>query len=366
MPTLPNILIVDDNSTNLLYLEIVLRNIQAHLIKATSGTEALNLTQDTELSLALLDVQMPIMNGYELAGYLNERWADHKVPIIFLTANYPENSKVLEGYNAGAVDYIIKPLNETILISKVKVFLELYWQKQRLIENSKKLRTSEQELMNTKLQLEQMNQHLIRAIEEDRSTISLRVHDELGQSMTALNMDMNWVQQNLHNPEQASKKLDKMILMAKDVIHTIQRLSSELHPGMLDDLGLVATTEWYCKEFKERSGISYHLDLEDIEPVSTEVNLMLYRIIQETLTNVIRHAKATEVIIHFGVKDDEITLIISDNGIGIPTNKLKSGNSFGIIGMRQRVSQCQGTIEISGSQGKGTKTVVKVPKKILL
>ena len=137
MPVLPNILIVDDNSTNLMYLEIILRNIKARMIWATSGAEALELTKDEELSLAILDVQMPLMNGYELAVKLNEDRNDNKVPIIFLTADYPNNSKILEGYKAGAVDYLIKPLNELILISKINVFLELYWQKQRIIEKLK-------------------------------------------------------------------------------------------------------------------------------------------------------------------------------------------------------------------------------------
>lgn len=366
MPILPNILIVDDNSTNLLYLEIVLRHIQAHLIKATSGAEALELTNDIDLSLALLDVQMPGMNGYELAVNLNGRRADNKVPIIFLTANYPENSKILEGYNAGAVDYIIKPLNETILISKINVFLELYWQKLRLVENSEKLKASMLDLKEEKLQLEQMNRHLIKAIEDDRSAISLQVHDELGQSLTALKTDMNWIKQNLNNTDQASQKLDKMILMTKGAIYTVQCISSELYPVMLDNLGLVSTIGRYCGEFKEQTGISCLLDLEDIEPVSRQVNIALYQIVQETLTNAFRYANASEVTIKLEVRAEDVILTISDNGIGIQTDKLKSGKSFGIMGMRQRVYQCEGSIEISGSPGKGTLTVVKIPKNVIL
>jgi signal transduction histidine kinase len=360
MGALPNILIVDDNTTNLLYLEIVLRNVQAKLIMATSGAEALQLTHDQELSLALLDVQMPVMNGYELAIKLNENRADNKVPIIFLTADYPNNAKILEGYKAGAVDYLIKPLNEIILISKIKVFLDLYWQKQTVIENTEKLIASEMALKNAKDQLEQMNEYLIKAVEEERSSISLQVHDELGQAMTALKMDLNWVRLHLEDAQNASQKLDKMILMVNEIIRRVQRISSELHPGVLDDLGLVSAIEWYCEEFTDRTGVPCALDLEETESLSKKVNLTLFRIIQEALTNVIRHSKATEVNIILKTKP-QLSLSIIDNGIGIPSDKIDSGKSFGIIGMKQRINQCGGNVRFESGEGKGATVIVTVP-----
>jgi signal transduction histidine kinase len=364
MHALPNILIVDDNSTNLLYLEIILRNIPAKLVKALSGSEALQLVKDMELSLAILDVQMPEMNGYELAVHLNEDRAENKVPIIFLTANFPENSRVLEGYKAGAVDYIVKPLNEVILISKIKIFLEMYWQKQRIIDDTEKLKISEEETRVAKEKVEELNQYLIKAIEEERTQISLQVHDELGQAMTALKMDLNWVKQNLKDPDTAANKIDKMIGMTNQVIRRVQRISAELHPGVLDDLGLIAAVEWYCEEFTERTGIPCLLFLGDSEPESKSLNLALFRIIQESLTNVIRHAQASKISIQLAI-EPEVSLIISDNGVGIPPEKLDSGKSFGLIGMRQRIAQCGGTIEFSGSEGNGTSVIVYAPKTIL-
>jgi len=362
MPILPNILIVDDNSNNLLYLEVLLRNIQANLIQASSGSEALEATKGLDLSLAILDVQMPIMNGFELAVLLNENRSEQKIPIIFLTAGFPNNAKIEEGYQSGAVDYIIKPLNKTILTSKINVFLELYWQKQKLIENTEKLRISETALLLAKKELEQVNEYQVKAIEEERTSISFQVHDELGQSMTALKMDLNWVRQNLESTELVEKKLDKMIGMTKEVIRKVQRISSELHPGMLDDLGLVAAIEWYCGEFEERTGIPCKLSLAEINIESPSINLALFRILQEALTNVIRHANATSTSIDLLSQSKDLILKISDDGQGIPEEKLTSGKSFGIIAMRQRVQQCGGTIEFSSPSNKGTKLVVKIPK----
>lgn len=360
MKSLPNVLIVDDNSTNILYLEIILRNIQANLIKALSGKEALELTRGVDLSLAILDVQMPLMNGYELAILLNKDRVDNKVPIIFLTANFPENARILEGYKAGAVDYIIKPVNEIILTSKIKVFLELHWQKSSVMEKTEKLRVSEADLLQTKKQLEQMNEYLIAAIEEERSSISLQVHDELGQAMTALKMDLSWLRQNMSNEETAKEKIDRMVLMTNDVIRKVQRISSELHPGLLDDLGLVAAIEWYCKEFGERTGIICDLDLEETDYIQSDVNLALFRVFQEAMTNIIRHAKASTVHIQL-THTPHTQLTIEDNGVGMAPECITSGKSFGLIGMRQRISRCEGTIAISSEIGKGTLVSVVIP-----
>jgi signal transduction histidine kinase len=361
MPLLPNILIVDDNANNLLYLEILLRNIQANLIQASSGQEALEKTKGLDLSLAILDVQMPVMNGFELAVLINLNRTEHKIPIIFVTAGFPNSSKIEEGYEAGAVDYIVKPLNKTILISKINVFLELYWQKQRLIENTDKLLKSESELIKAKKQLEQVNEYQIKAIEEERTSISLEVHDELGQSMTALKMDLNWMLQNLDNKEQLTYKIGKMIEMTNNVIRKVQRISSELHPVMLDDLGLVAAIEWYCEEFEERTGISCELMLE--EPNTKDAYcLALFRVLQEGLTNVIRHSEATSTVITLTNAENHILLKISDNGVGMSEDRISSARSFGMLSMRQRVQQCGGSINISSLPSEGTTIVVSIPK----
>lgn len=365
MNTQPNILIVDDNATNLLYLEIILRHLPANLVQALSGQEALNKTKNTELALAILDVQMPEMNGYELAVHLNENRSDNKVPIIFLTANFPENARIMEGYQAGAVDYIVKPLNEVILVSKIKIFLELYWQKRRILESTEMIRISEEETKLAKSKVEELNDHLIRAVEEERSNISLQVHDELGQSMTALKMDLSWIRQNMNQPDLVQAKLDKMIQMTNEVIHRVQRISSELHPGVLDDLGLNAAIDWYCSEFTERSGIACELFLDEKEPDTQKLQLAMFRIIQEALTNVLRHSKADKVSIEL-ITSPEILLTISDNGIGIPAEKIESGKSFGLIGMRQRIAQCGGNIEFKGEPGKGSTIFVQIPQKINL
>jgi len=143
----PNLLIVDDKESNLFLLETILKKLDANLIKASSGLEAIEKTRGIEIALAILDVMMPGMSGYELAEKLNEERVEDKIPVIFLTANYGNETEVFKGYDSGAVDYIIKPINIQILVSKVKVLLDLYNQRQRIIRDAELLKKSADELI---------------------------------------------------------------------------------------------------------------------------------------------------------------------------------------------------------------------------
>jgi PAS domain S-box-containing protein len=135
LPNLPNLLIVDDNKENLNFLRSIMRELQVNVIQALSGQEALDKIQGIDLALAIIDVQMPEMDGYELAIKINQERSDAKVPIIFLTASYFNDMAMLSGYNSGAVDYIFKPVTAHILLSKINVFLDLFVQKQVVIQN---------------------------------------------------------------------------------------------------------------------------------------------------------------------------------------------------------------------------------------
>ena len=146
MKSFPNLLVVDDNPISLSFLEIVLKKLDINLIAATSGFEALEKIKGLELALAILDVQMPKMNGFELAVKLNEERKTDRVPIIFITANHINEIDVSQGYNCGAVDYIFKPVNRNFIISKVKVFLDLFISKQIIIDKSEQLEKKTEEL----------------------------------------------------------------------------------------------------------------------------------------------------------------------------------------------------------------------------
>ena len=146
LKSLPNLLIVEDNIVSLTYLEIVLKKLKVNLIKAESGFDALEKTKGLELALAILDVRMPGMDGYELALKMNEERSGEKVPIIFLTANHINEMQVFKGYGSGAVDYLFKSVDNQILLCKVNVFLDLFNQKQTITRDTALLKKAADEL----------------------------------------------------------------------------------------------------------------------------------------------------------------------------------------------------------------------------
>ena len=146
MNPLPNLLIVDDTEINLIFLESMIRKLKVNVIRALSGAEALEKIKGIELALAILDVRMPGISGYELAILMNKERTGEKVPIIFITANMVNEQDTFKGYSSGAVDYIYKPINSHMLVSKISIFLDLFNQKQRVKKEAERLRISEEKL----------------------------------------------------------------------------------------------------------------------------------------------------------------------------------------------------------------------------
>jgi PAS domain S-box-containing protein len=199
------------------------------------------------------------------------------------------------------------------------------------------------------------------AKENERKVISREIHDELGQLLSALKIDLSWTKANYKNREEVIKKIDSMTDIVSGTIKTVQRISSDLRPGLLDDLGLIPAIEWFCQEFENRTGIKCHLILGDFESSSEKKNLALYRILQEATTNVMRHANARNVYVKCVQEEDSIFLEIIDDGTGMKQTKIDSSKSLGLIGMRERVKQFDGILDIKSTINSGTKLSVYIP-----
>lgn len=208
---------------------------------------------------------------------------------------------------------------------------------------------------------EQLLRHMTEIRENERAVISREIHDQLGQSMTALKLDMNWLQGNVTMNSEIKEKLSGMVALITATISDVQRISSELRPGILDDLGLAAAIEWYAEEFENRTKIHVIMNLDEVQTNSNQKNLALFRVLQEALTNVIRHAKAKTVKITLHENDQHIFLEIIDDGIGIAPEKIKSIRSLGLMGMQDRVKQAGGTMEILGGEVPGTIIRICIP-----
>jgi signal transduction histidine kinase len=221
----------------------------------------------------------------------------------------------------------------------------------------------EEDLRNAKKLLEDLHNHLNEVLENERALISREIHDQIGQSLTALKLDLNMMQKDINTNPESVPKLNGMIELVSNTIKDVQRISSDLRPGVLDDLGLASAIEWYSDEFELRTGIRCSLKLDDSIFDDSQKNLVFFRVLQEALTNVIRHAKASFVTIKLFRTQKGTTMTIQDNGIGIKMEMIESTNSLGLIGMRERVRQFGGRIVFSSKEGLGTKLSIFIPDK---
>ncbi len=624
----PTILLVDDQKENLDLLTSILKKMDVKTIRAISGQEALSHSADIELALAIVDVRMPVMSGFEVAVKLNENRAENKVPVIFLTANHLDQQEELKGYSSGAVDYLIKPFSKQILLSKVAVFLDLFRQKQTIQKNAVLLSKSIENLaqaneqlaereqnylkeqifnkallnsipgifylytfpelrmiawnkqhetlfgftaedmndrhvldwhlpeghqavlnsldilmekgrvvLDTKLlskdghtipflltavkfesqgqnyligvgtdiseqkqaeeallasktiltkaqqiahvgsweydyrtdkmkcsdetfrifgfqpgeieptldvfysmvhqddypllmahiedvknkhiplsidlrivypngeqryiheqaemtfdakgeavkwigtvhditqrketegelqksleQLHQLSKHIEQARENERLNIARELHDDLGQALTAVKIDLEIIKQNTADVIVKNKLEDAKTLVGS-TIRTVQRITSQLRPEIIDDLGLEAAIDWYTREFSKRYGIKVFLDIENEILISNDEALPLFRIMQESLTNIARHSGATHIEITLNQQDDLIRFVVSDNGTGISNDQINAKDSFGIMSMKERAASLGGTFEIRNGKNYGCEIMIIFPVK---
>jgi len=224
-------------------------------------------------------------------------------------------------------------------------------------------KNAETELSELNAQLRNLSDHLQIVREEERTNIAREVHDELGQQMTSLKMDITWLQDMLTNTHpQVTIKLKAMLEMTNEAIRTIRRIVIELRPGILDDLGLEAALEWQAKEFENRNGLICVFNSSvQVETYSQVIDTIVFRIFQESLTNIIRHAHATHVVANLYEKDKSLLLEVMDNGIGISDERKNNKVSFGLMGMKERAAIIKGSFNIEKMNEQGTVVTLKIP-----
>jgi len=223
------------------------------------------------------------------------------------------------------------------------------------------MKRAEQELRTSSEQLRSLAAHLLSVREEERARISREVHDELGQSLTAVKMDLAWLEGRLPRGKgQMLKRIRSTRQLADDIIQSIRRISTELRPAVLD-LGLAEAVEWQVQEFQTRSGIQCTVRLLTREVVASNASTAMFRIFQETLTNVARHAKATRAEVVLQKQQDWLVLLIRDNGRGFDQADPSLSKSLGLLGMRERAAILGGRVNISSAPGKGTTVTAWIP-----
>jgi PAS domain S-box-containing protein len=222
---------------------------------------------------------------------------------------------------------------------------------------------AEEALLRSQAELRELASGMNSVREQEKSRIARELHDELGQALTALKLDVAWLSERLPAGQAGiAEKLGAMHAMIDGTVAATRRISAALRPLILDDLGLVPAAEWLVQEFTQRTGIPCELvvgapDLELEDPQATAV----FRILQESLTNVARHAMAQRVEVALGRSDGAVTLNVRDNGRGFNLDHPRRPNAFGLMGVRERVSLLGGEVRIQSQPGRGTVLHVQIP-----
>jgi signal transduction histidine kinase len=341
------ILIVDDDPLGLTTLESILDGQGYDITSAEDGLTALKKAGELMPDLILLDVMMPIMDGFEVCRRIRATPKLAEVPIIILTALDDRSSRLL-GIESGADDFLSKPVDRQELRLRVHTIIRL-----------NRYRT----LLTQREDLRQMAGRVVTAQEEERKRLSRELHDDLGQALIAHVLNLRSLQMEFPmQDELLSKKLDALITDTNQTLNKMRLLAQDIRPTLLDALGLRSALETYCREFSLRSSLPviFEADL-NIPEMSDVYSITLYRTLQETLTNVIKHSKAKQVWVELTIDEHQIVLTIQDNGSGFSTKDDSSRKGIGITGLRERLTLVGGELVVSSSAGKGTIVSARLP-----
>jgi PAS domain S-box-containing protein len=232
-----------------------------------------------------------------------------------------------------------------------------------IIRDITERKQAEQKLLNTQEQLRNLSNKLQSAREEEKARIAREIHDELGQVLTSLKIDLSWVKNNLQDTDDPLiEKIEEMNKLIGQTVQMVQRIATELRPRILDIFGICDALEWQAREFQKRTGIECVLTIspENIQ-LDPERSIALFRIYQEALTNVARHADANHVQSYFLKQNGKIILEICDNGKGMSQEELESSKSFGLFGIQERILIWKGEAKFLSKEGGGTTISVSIP-----
>jgi two-component system, NarL family, sensor histidine kinase UhpB len=232
-----------------------------------------------------------------------------------------------------------------------------------LVYDDTAARLAQHELERSREELRSLSRHLQSVREEEKARIAREVHDELGSTLTALRMDLDWMGERLPaEMEPLREKRSAMVKLVEAAVAATRKIVTDLRPSILDDLGLAAAVRWQASEFQKHTGIPIEVEAPDTDgKIQRDTALALFRIFQETLTNVARHAKATRVWVDLAVSEEGYVLQVRDDGAGISETDLVKATSHGLRGMRERAQQFGGDVSVSSQPGQGTTLVASVP-----
>jgi two-component system sensor histidine kinase UhpB len=350
------ILFLEDNRDDVELMEHELRSAKVDFTstQVSRKKDILQRINEFEPNVILIDYSLPSFNGIEAFRMIRQE--RKYIPFILVTGALSEQV-ALEFLEEGVDDFILKSSFKRLPAAVVNAV--------RRKENEKERNRISQELQKSHAELMSLIERRDRAIEEERTSIARDLHDELGQVLTALKIDVSMLKRSvlsgkpLAGIEAEFKAITRLI---DKITQSVKHISTGLRPEALEDLGIVEAINFQVLEFGRRNNIECKLYLPSSSPeLDSTLSITLFRIVQEALTNIMRHAKARSVRVQLDVNENTVELDIMDDGIGISIDDIGSSKSLGLIGLRERVRALKGKFSISGSPSEGTAINVVLP-----
>jgi signal transduction histidine kinase len=369
------VLLVDDEKAIRTTLGVFFREAGYDVIEAVNAVEAIERVDQQSLDVALLDIRLGSRTGLDVARHIRERQPN--VRTILITGE-PTFGTANEAIRLRIFDYLVKPIDRTQLLAVVgnavvakareKEYSLLLQERERSHEElERQVRTRTAELKQTTADLRALAAQNLVVREEERKGLARELHDVFGQNLTALHIDLDWMDRHLRDTqpiaiERVRDKIAAMLPLVEHLTEMTQAICSSLRPGMLDDLGLLAAIEWQVEDCGKRTGLACTVLLPPHDvTMDRDCELAFFRIMQEALTNVVRHAQATHVEVRFGMVGSDWELEIKDNGQGFSLKSCSGSKALGLLSMRERAAAFAGTMDVQSESGKGTTVRVRMP-----
>ena len=342
------ILIVDDEPSARETLIAMLEGQNYRLETAKNGAEALKIAARILPDLILLDVMMPSMDGFEVCRRIRSTPQLAEVPILILTA-LDNHASLMTGIEAGADDFLTKPIERRELISRVRTITRL---------------NRYRSLLEQRENLQKMAEKVVAAQEDERKRLSRELHDELGQALTIQLISLRNLQEEISVPGTALyEQLQTLYNQTNQIYEDTHRLVQDLRPPALNTLSLKNAMQTYTTEFTLRTDLPIVFEADQTLPeLSNLYNITLYRVLQEALTNIIKHAEASKIWVELSIEDDMIALIVQDNGHGFEYKESQLGG-IGLTSLRERLTIAGGTFKITSTPELGTILSAYLPLK---
>lgn len=350
-----NVPLVEDNPGDIRFVEELLRGIEDHRCRLSAVSrlgDAIARAGEGGLDIILLDLSLPDSIGLDTFTKMYD--AHPKIPIVILTGQKDEDLAV-SAIRRGAQDYLIKGrFDEVLLYRSMQYAIE-----RKSIESA--LRESEERYRFSQLRLQNLAARLQDIREEERKKIAGEVHDELGQLLTGIRLQLSLLE-NDSEGARSHERISEIYDLVDRAIHSVRRIASELRPVIIDVLGLSAAIEWQTKEFQNASGVQCNLETNLIaEEIESEISTAVFRIYQEVLTNIARHARASEIRTSLTRSDSLLELLVTDDGVGIDGSNVSDPDSLGLLGMMERARRLGGNLYIEKGEKEGTMVRLRIP-----